>query len=111
MEQAHFLRGDEWAQTVGGDVEMSDIDVAGDNLVEVAGELCGHLAGSGGDVVRGCGKAAVRVVIVVDGLIEGLVIVWACGEIVVPVFFIVFCTLEKIGGIFGGAHSVKHFRS
>lgn len=98
------MRGDEWTETMAGDVEMGGVDVAGDDVVEVAGQFCGDLARAGGDVLRGFGKAAVRMVIVVDGLVEGLVVVGACCEIIVPVVFIVVGALEEVGGIVGGGH-------
>ena len=59
VEEGYFLREDEWAQTMCGDVQMSRVDVTGDNVAEVAGELGGDLAGSSGDVVGGFSKAAV----------------------------------------------------
>ena len=102
--RATFCEENEWVETMGGDFKMSGVNVAGDSVVEVAGQFCGDLARAGGDVLSGFGQAAVRVVVVIDGLIEGLIIVRACRKLIVPVAFIVIGALEEVGGIFGGGH-------
>ena len=79
--------------------------IAGDNVVEVAGQFCRDLVRACGDVLGGFGQVAVRVVVVIDRLVEGLVVVRAGCEIVVPVVFIVIGALEEVGGIFGGGHN------
>lgn len=109
LHQSHLPRRDERAKTVLGDGKMGGVDVAGDNAAEVASQFRCHLARSSAHFVRRLSQAIMRLVVVVYGLVERLVVMRAGCEIVVPTILAVVGALEEVGGIFGGGHVVDGF--
>jgi len=83
---------------------MGGVDIAGDNAAEVAGQFRRHLARSSTHIVRRFGQAVMRLVIVVYGLVEWLVVMRAGCEVIVSIILVVVGTLEEVRGIFGGGH-------
>lgn len=91
------------------DGKVGGIDIAGDNAAEVASQFRRHLAWSRTHIVRRLRQAIMRLVVVVYGLVEGLVVMRSGCEIAVPIILIVVGAFEEVGRIFGGGHLREGF--
>src|ERR1700761_5621501 len=87
-----------------GDGEVGVVVIAGHDPVKVSGQFSSYLARSRSHIMCYLCEAMMRLVVVVDGLVKGLIVAWAGGEVVVPVVLVVVGTLEKVGGVVSGGH-------